>query len=624
MKIDPRSAIPCRTVAFSQDGQYLVEANYLGFVTVRETSGGEIKQRYLAQTALVETIKFEWGTDNLLIVGAGFEGGRDFGTFKVIRFSDGQRLAEFSGHTDDITDIFSIPGEKRRVVTVALDKRVIVHDLENSQNNWIWDEYTDYLNTCSLRPNHSGQFAIAGDSPLSYVLDANQRQSIAKLETPGDSNGLMWSPDGRYLIVGDDHAILKYFDSQENWRQVATVEVGGAIKRMVIDPLDQERALAACYDGRIWAVPRNPNNCKDLPKIIVDRRRGLWGINVDATRNRIAVPSFLDRSYLIERDSEGIGRGLIGSEPNPTYGCNWIAVSNKYNLLAVTHDDGCIRLRDPETGDLKEILGPDSNSLYMGASFHPKLPILATIDFYGEVWLYSLTSGKPLNHFDVGFGPGITAEFSPCGTFLAVGGYRWDTQIFIIDECGDVREKYKLEQPNKGVIKNLCFIDNHRILTACGDGSGVMHVFDGSSWKAEKTFRTDPSMELCNGVAAHPLGKQGFWVSRDQRIHAFNLETGEFIKSGIGHTRSIKTVAVSDCGKFMATGSYDRTVMIWDTQTLQAKLPPLRLANSGISCVRIYKGIIYACSFDGFVVAWDASSGQTYWQKSSLDSSRGL
>src|ERR1039458_9327630 len=77
--IDPRTATPCRTVAFSHDGAVMAEANYLGFVTLRDARSGDLLRRFLAQTALVETIRFEEQSGLLLLVGAGFEGGRDGG-----------------------------------------------------------------------------------------------------------------------------------------------------------------------------------------------------------------------------------------------------------------------------------------------------------------------------------------------------------------------------------------------------------------------------------------------------------------------------------------------------------------------------------------------------------------
>ncbi|MFM8272982.1 MAG: PEP-utilizing enzyme [Gemmata sp.] len=337
VKIDPRSATPCRTVAFTPDGKHLAEANYLGFVTIRRAEDGHLAARYMAQTALVETIRFDQATGDILMVGAGFEGRRDNGVVKVLSLMDGRRLGELKGHKDDATDVMPLPGPGRRVVSVGLDRRVIVHDLDDPARTWVWDGYEDYLNTCSPRPGHDGQFAVAGDSPYTYILDARERRVVAQVETPGDCNGLIWSADGRYLLVGDDHAEVKYIDSERGWKQTGTSKVGGAAKRMVADPGFPDRVLVACYDGRVWSVPAALGAGE--PRVAVDRRPGLWGINVSATATRIAVPTFSDRAYLLRRDAQGNGAEAVGPEPQPTFGCNWIAVNGPAGLLAVTHDD---------------------------------------------------------------------------------------------------------------------------------------------------------------------------------------------------------------------------------------------------------------------------------------------
>ncbi|MDW8244617.1 MAG: WD40 repeat domain-containing protein [Thermogemmata sp.] len=600
----------------------LAEANYLGFVTIRRAVDGEIITRYMAQTALVETIRFDLNNTDLLLVGAGFEGRRDYGIAKILSLMDGKRIGELRGHDDDITDVMPLPGPHRRIVTVGLDRRVIVHDLYDPTCNWIWDGYEDYLNTCSVRPLHDGQFAVAGDSPYTYVLDANSRQIVVRIETPGDCNGLAWSEEGRYLLVGDDHAEVKYFDSMRRWELVRVIKVGGAAKRMVPDPARAKRVLVACYDGRVWSVPCSPSDGGE-PQVVVDRRPGLWGINVAATTTRLAVPSFFDRAYLIRRYSDGSGGDAIGPEPKPTFGCNWIAVDPKSDRIAITHDDARIRVRDANTGSLQLTLGPDSNSLYMGASFHPVYPFLATIDFYGDVLIYDILLKRVVWRKDMNFGPGITVEYSRCGQFLAVGGYRWDGRVFDLDSNGLPINEVVLEAPNKGVIKNMAFTSDGKLLVASGDGALVVHVRNARTWRAVHCLRTSPPMELSNGVTSSPDGKIAYIVSRDQTIRAFNIETGKLLNTGYGHTRSVKTVHMSECGRYLATGSYDRTVMLWNPAQLTVRLPPMRGANSGISCVRIYKGVVYSCSFDGVVSAWDAETGELHWTRTSLDISRG-
>jgi len=619
VNIDPRTATPCRTVAFSPDGKLLAEANYLGFVTLRDAVSGAIARRFLAQTALVETVRFD-RRGLLLLVGAGFEGGRDCGVVKMLDPATGRRVAELRGHADDATDVMSLDGERRRIVSVGLDRKVVVHDLGDSNRTWEWSAYEDYLNTCAGRPHHDGQFAVAGDSPFSYVLDANSRSVVAKLDTPGDCNGLLWSEDGRFVLIADDHGRAIYFDGARGWKLAGETRVGGAAKRMVVDPAAPERALVACYDGRVWSIPRSP--AREPPFVAVDRRRGLWGINIAATATRLSIPSFFDRAYLLERDTQGKAGVDIGPEPRPTYGCNWVAVHPTREEIAVTHDDGRIRVREMADGRLLRTLGPDSDSLYMGAAFHPSRPILATVDFYGELFLYDYESGRVLWRKDLGLGPGISVDWSPDGRHLAVGGYQWKGRMLQIGEDGIPLAVVELDAPNKGVLKSLAFAGSDRLLVASGDGTLVVHDRVGHRFVASKTIRGTPHMELANGVTVSPDGRTAYVVSRDQTLRAFDLASGNPVGTGIAHVRGVKTVHASACGRYIATGSYDRTILIWSADDLSVRLPPIRLANSGISCVRCHAGRVYSCSFDGIVSAIDAATGRMLWHKTSADAAQ--
>jgi WD40 repeat protein len=621
LKIDPRTATPCRTVAFSPDGRLLAEANYLGFVTLREAGTGAIVRRFLAQTALVETVRFEPKTGVLLLVGAGFEGGRDQGVVKVIDPRNGRRLAELGGHRDDVTDVIGLPGERRRVVSVGLDRRVIVHDLADPARSWTWEGYEDYLNTCADRPGHPGQLAVIGDSPYSYVLDADRREVLTKLETPGDSNGLTWSADGRYALIGDDLGRVLYFDSERGWALVGEARVGGAAKRMVIDPFDPARSLVACYDGRVWSVSRTPGGAP--PFVAVERRRGLWGINVAATATRLSVPSFFDRAYLLERGADGRVLGDMGPEPSPTFGCNWVAVRPGGREIAVTHDDGRVRLRDAETGRLLQTLGPDTESLYMGAAFHPTLPLLYTVDFHGELFAYDLSTGAVAWRRDLALGPGISLDVSPDGRHLAVGGYQWRGRMLTLGDDGLPRVVDDLDAAARGVLKSVSFASDTRLLAASGDGVLVIHDLVNGRFVPTRTLRGSPAMELCNGVSSSPDGRIAYVVARDQTIRAFDLESGRELATGLAHVRGVKAVHASPCGRWVATGSYDRTVMIWSSVELAVTLPPVRLACSGVSGVRCHGESVYLCSFDGVVAAVDAASGRVRWSRTAADVAEG-
>ena len=287
--------------------------------------------------------------------------------------------------------------------------------------------------------------------------------------------------------------------------------------------------------------------------------------------------------------------------------------------LAVTHDDARIRVRDARDGRLLRTLGPDTSSLYMGAAFHPSLPLLATVDFLGELFVYDADDGRLLWRRELGFGPGICVDFSPCGRFLAAGGYAWRGRVATLGTDGLPLAVHELDAPNRGVIKSIAFAGPDRLLAASGDGSLVVHDLHEGRFRATRTLRSTPPMELCNGVAVSPDGRVAYVVSRDQALRALDLESGAVVATGLAHVRGVKTVHASECGRFVATGSYDRTVLVWSADELLVGLPPVRMASSGISGVRCREGRVYTCSFDGVVSAVDASTGRLQWFRTAWD-----
>jgi WD40 repeat protein len=297
-----------------------------------------------------------------------------------------------------------------------------------------------------------------------------------------------------------------------------------------------------------------------------------------------------------------------------------VAPHPRRDEIAVTHDDGRVRVLEAATGRMLRAFGPDTGSLLMGAAWHPRLPLLATVDFYGELLVYDDRTGHVVWRRDLAFGPGITVDYDPSGRWLAVGGYAWEPRVLALGDDGLPTSIQVLDAPNRGVIKSVTFSGPDRLLAASGDGALVVHDrADDDRFIVKRIIRATPPMELCNGVAASPDGRVAYVVSRDQSVRAFDLESGDPRATGFAHVRGVKSVHVSECGKYLATGAYDRTVMLWDASDLSVRLPPVRLANSGVSCVRWKGGRVYTCSFDGIVSCVDGRDGRLLWHRTAAD-----
>ena len=86
-------------------------------------------------------------------------------------------------------------------------------------------------------------------------------------------------------------------------------------------------------------------------------------------------------------------------------------------------------------------------------------------------------------------------------------------------------------------------------------------------WKLDKTLKGHTS--LVDSVAWNPdKSKQqlasGSW---DKTIKIWDTVTGQVLQTLQGHARTVYSVAWSPNGNQLASGSYDKTIKIWDTVT---------------------------------------------------------
>src|SRR5262249_8650202 len=68
-------------------------------------------------------------------------------------------------------------------------------------------------------------------------------------------------------------------------------------------------------------------------------------------------------------------------------------------------------------------------------------------------------------------------------------------------------------------------------------------------------------------VAYSPVGKQLVSGSLDKTIRLWDSQTGKERATLAGHTSGVSSVAYSPDGKMLASGSLDHTLKLWDVQT---------------------------------------------------------
>src|SRR4051794_18687041 len=130
-----------------------------------------------------------------------------------------------------------------------------------------------------------------------------------------------------------------------------------------------------------------------------------------------------------------------------------------------------------------------------------------------------------------------------------------------------------------------------------------------------------PYESRVNSVAFSPDGKRLASGSRDASVRLWEVKTGEpreletreLIGAPLlGHKGSVTSVAFSPNGKWLASGSLDRSVRLWDVETGQPIGTPLLGHKSSVTSVAFSPNgkWLASASDDNSVRLWDVETGQ--------------
>ena len=547
-------------IAYSPDGKLLAVSGSLG-VWLYETTGLTEVGLLGGHKSLVYTIAFSPDGKTL----ASMSNGEIFlwdaeerkqlrrieGDNAVAFSADGKLLASCSnilGKTEGIflwdvqtgEQVGVLKGHKDRVYTVAFspdgkilasgseDKTVRLWNLQTQRQIGLLDEHTDWVYFVAFSPDGNLLASIDNADRSVHLWDVQQRTLVDKLPNQGSRTKIAFSPDAKLIVLEGARNTISLWDVQRQ-EQVATIQLDedhGSLRKLIFNP-----------DGKTFASWGQ------------DRIIRIWGVD---TRKQIGA---------IDGYTRGIDAVFLNPEGTTVFAQNliWDVATQKPIgsvpgvVRALSSDGKLIVLHNLGIWDVqaqREIVAFRNNN--RAAVLSPDGKFLASGGDDKVVLIWDIEQ-KKLVMWLRGHTQTVWAlAFSPDGTLLASGG----SDAIRLWDVSRQKQVAVLEKESGA----LAFSPDGKLLASVRRDE--INLWDVRSREPVGTLRFPISSPSNTCIAFSPDGE---WIAgAGDGVQLWNVAKQEKVATLEGHRGWIRSVSFSQNGKWLASGSRDGTVLLWE------------------------------------------------------------
>lgn len=478
--------------------------------------------------------------------------------------------------------------------TINDDNRIILYDFATGERLETWDAHTGTVQALAFSPD--GQYLVAGDdNDIITLWDVASSTLLYTLEghTRG-VNDLDFNDDGTLLVSGASDETIIIWD------------VSSGEMRSVIE-----------LPNRVFGVDFQPNS----NLVAIGTRDGiahLWDTdaNEEVTRFEGHLDDILDLSFtpdgtqLVTASSDQQiilwnveTSSIVGTFLGHSRLIRSIAISPDGEFLISGSDDRTMILWRMDSGTpIFEFTGMER---IIDLAFANDSTSFVAIDNTSTPTAWSATAGSQIRYYDAHEFDVLDVAISPDSSLVASASASWEVHV------------------HNRLVNDILVFDAHQqsvnavgfspdgTQIASGDAGGIIYIWDATT--GDIIHEVTHEGFAATSLSFTPDGQYlvtGGGFNRTAVLRLWDVTTGELVREFRGHQGTVHDLAVSPDSQMIASGEEANQIILWDIASGDM-IHTLNEHTNAVHSVAFSPdgSQLLSGSFDETLMLWDVATG---------------